>query len=273
VSGRHSTHPLTHYELSGNLGTLSKPLSDPPELLSYTFVADESDPGRMRSRVLCGSNQGSIFVWQQLEDAAGLQGDGAQGHSRLWLPRARLLSVVTDVHDGPVAELSYTGPYPPQLAHSPRVGDEAALQLWSERLVSASRDGSVNVWALRRDASERQLPFDHLASAHISAPGSAVGHARRYSSVESSIQYLSPLASPPPHAYCTYAHAYRPFSFSISISSSLSISFSSSPPSHYLQPEFFPQRRHGGCRYHREQRLSLGWHGPLGGCRRLGASA
>lgn len=50
-----------------------------------------------------------------------------------WLPRGRLLSVVTDVHESPIVDIDYTGVY----------ADEDDF---TERLLTCSKDGIANVW-------------------------------------------------------------------------------------------------------------------------------
>lgn len=156
------------YVLEGNAGTMNRSAaSEHPDMTCFCCVADptDNDSGIPMSRVFVGTSSGSVFVWQQNSE---LVSEGVYA----WQPRGRLISVVTDVHDGPIIDLDYTGPTP---------YDNENKQDWIERLISCSKDGIINVWHIQRKNDRGSLPFEHLASADISAPGISIGYARSLS--------------------------------------------------------------------------------------------
>jgi len=157
------------YVLEGNPGIFPKNGTEIPEMLCFVSVGDsEAGTGSNRymppkSRIFTGTSSGSIYIWQQIEEAEG----GKNLHSLTeysWQPRGRLLSVVTDVHDSPVLDIDYTGMY------YPSEDDEDESEVRSERLITCGKDGIANVWRMDRSGSERTLPFEHVSTVGFSEP-------------------------------------------------------------------------------------------------------
>ena len=166
VGGSPNKRKRAKFVLEGNPGVLSRSsAASQPDMTCFCVVADEPMDHMPAARIFTGTSSGSIFIWQQLEDTFKQDTSAVVA----WQPRGRLMSVVTDVHDGPIIDLDYTGPEP----YDPQ-------SVWSERLISCSKDGIINVWRLEKKVPEQKkaLPFEHLASADISAPGVFIGYPR-----------------------------------------------------------------------------------------------
>ena len=168
------------YILEGNPGVFPKQKQDTPEFMCFAVVNDEEggtgsrryDPPK--SRIFTGASNGSVYIWQQLEDSEANRAMKTLT-DYAWQPRGRLLSVVTDVHDSPVLDIDYTGVY--YSSHSAEEGGAAEGEL-AERLVTCGKDGIANVWKLDRSGSDRTLPFEHLSTINVGYSEANVGAPR-----------------------------------------------------------------------------------------------
>jgi WD40 repeat protein len=150
--------------------------SDSPDIVCYCCLYDGKRGKYAKSRVLTGTSSGSIYIWEQLED------DNVHG-AAFWLPRGRLLSIVTGVHEGPIVDLDYTGPasyeedkdneeYPDEEGED---GDG-----WVERIVSGGLDGVLNTWKINRETQfeKNASPFHHETCVSIAASDNSLGQPR-----------------------------------------------------------------------------------------------
>jgi WD40 repeat protein len=169
--------------LEGNLGILPSSKNGPvPEITSMVMVNDcmetnhfsrgfvESTP---KSRIFFGTSVGSVFIWQQSEDdqfrssLEKVNNGGIAGAAPImaWQPRGKLLSVVMELHDSSIIDMDYIRVPPPESEHATppqqqsRVG---VVENYTERIITSSADGIVNVWLLNRHETSNALPLDHL---------------------------------------------------------------------------------------------------------------
>ena len=174
--GEQSTN--VKFVLEGNLGVLPSKNTTVPEYTSMLIVNDNMDPNNdlsggniqtmPKSRVFFGSSTGSIYIWQQLDDDK-LRGslDKVNNGGILaapifaWQPKGRLLSVVTELHDAPIIEMDYVRIRGVD-EHGEDIKDANDSNALVERIITASSDGIVNVWLLRRQETGGALPLEHL---------------------------------------------------------------------------------------------------------------
>lgn len=165
VAKRGSQQTVVKYTLDGNLGVLSKAASSVAgmEITSVVVINDNSYhpdasidgtfTSNTRSRYFLGTSVGSILIWQHLEDdlMAGML--DWKDASPSWLPKGKLLSVVMELHDGPIIGLDYCGV----------VNSDPNPEQYTERIISSSIDGIINVWQLNRNSiTSSSQPMDHL---------------------------------------------------------------------------------------------------------------
>lgn len=69
LHGKNSTNNISHYTLDGSVGILPRN-SSYDAALCITVCCDPPDPlsGRPRSRIFSGATNGSILIWEQIED-------------------------------------------------------------------------------------------------------------------------------------------------------------------------------------------------------------
>jgi WD40 repeat protein len=146
------------YILEGRAGSWPGGDESACELTCFTFACDlvegyEAEDGysSTASRVLCGSETGSIFIWQQSE-MTSKEFIGQKSP----LPRGKLLSVVTDVHDGPVRDIDYFN------------SSFTADSVQSETVITCGADGIVNLWQLER---VKDFPLEHIAACTVLETG------------------------------------------------------------------------------------------------------
>jgi WD40 repeat protein len=169
------------FTLEGNLGVVtSKGNAPTPDFTSMVMVNDShggSDFGRgfvrdtPKSRIFCATSTGSIYIWQQLEDdgmRASLEkvnngGLGAGAAPVLaWQPRGKLLSVVMELHDAPIIDMDFIR-VPPVHDHQHPPEQAGRVESRTERIITSSSDGIVNVWMLsRHQETSNAVPLDHL---------------------------------------------------------------------------------------------------------------
>lgn len=167
------------FVLEGNLGAVnSKGNAPPPDYTSMVMVNDvfgtDFPRSTPKSRIFFGTAAGSIYIWQQLEDdglRASLEKVNNAGPAGLlvapstaWQPRGKLLSVVMELHDAPIIDMDYIRVTPAQDLQSPteRSGP-GRIDISTERIITSSADGIVNVWMLsRHEGTSNALPLDHL---------------------------------------------------------------------------------------------------------------
>ena len=188
------------YVLEGNAGAFPKQKQDTPEFLCFAVVCDEEGgTGSNRycppkARVFVGSSNGSVYIWQHLEDGEANRSMRALTDFS-WLPRGRLLSVITDVHDSPLVDIDYTGAYYATRENGSENGPDgekwvAAIdpQL-GERIVTCSKDGIANFWRIERltehhggsgpsSGLDRTLPIEHIATINVGYSEANVGTPR-----------------------------------------------------------------------------------------------
>ena len=126
------------------------------------------------SRVFCGSSTGSVFIWEQAEERS----KDISGKIGLIL-REKLLSVVTEVHDGPVFDIDYHCNSPNRINNNDSNNDsdddddddnneeedEDVTAVLKEHILTCGVDGVVNLWLI---AQIKSTPLEHLASYSLS---------------------------------------------------------------------------------------------------------
>jgi HELP motif len=125
------------------------------------------------SRVLCGSSTGSIFIWEQTEERS----IGISGKTGLIL-KEKLLSVVTDVHDGPVFDIDYHCNSHNHISDNDSNNNDEddevedkeedkddVTKVLREHIITCGVDGVVNLWLI---AQIQSTPLEHLASYSLS---------------------------------------------------------------------------------------------------------
>lgn len=172
------------FALEGNLGVLPNKNTTLPEITSMLIVNDNLDlsndlsrgfiKSTPKARIFFGSANGSIYLWQQLEDDQmrasldkvnnGGMAAAAATQIMCWQPRGRLVSVITELHDTPIIDMDYIRIQPAEEEGdgngNGRGGDSPSGLV--ERIISSSSDGIVNVWLLNRHETANSLPLDHL---------------------------------------------------------------------------------------------------------------
>lgn len=150
------------YELEGNVGLFPKKNGDsPPDMTCFCAISEPPTErgGLPSSRILTGGSNGSVYIWQQLE--AGPETARETG-SQFWLPRGRLLCVVTDVHDGPLYDIDH---FTPALSRP----SSGALSEQLHRVITCSKDGLLNVWRLdSSNPTGDASPMEHLTAVNVS---------------------------------------------------------------------------------------------------------
>ena len=124
------------------------------------------------SRVFCGSSTGSVFIWEQTEEKS-IGGIGSSGKSGLKL-KEKLLSVVTDVHDGPVFDIDYHSNSPNGINdnndnNNDGEDEEDVNAVLKEHILTCGVDGVVNLWLIEKI---NRTPLEHLASYSLVGSGS-----------------------------------------------------------------------------------------------------
>lgn len=140
------------YSLEGNLGNFPGK-SQIPELNCCITVDDrETGSNDMKSRVFVGTGAGSVYIWQQIEDARS-----SADHRLSWQAKGSLMSMITDLHDSPIVDMDYI--------RLGGVDDSVGEEFLYERVSSSGSDGMVNVWLLQRE--EGCLPLNHIGSLEL----------------------------------------------------------------------------------------------------------
>lgn len=210
------------YVLEGNAGIFPKNNPEVPEFTCFCCVENApSNPDALtgnNSRIYCGTANGCIYVWKQLENkhddqqqqqpqAASKAGRKSlqphNDHSNLktkWLPRGKLLSIVTDIHSEPISQITdmdYSGSYNDYIKkHYFYSNKDRYYQLYAskkkrrkfvEKIVTSGRDGYVNIWKIQKFsqteimnhrnaviAAEQEgrdignlIPLEHLSSYYV----------------------------------------------------------------------------------------------------------
>lgn len=200
------------FTLEGNLGVLPNKNTTMPEITSMLIVNDNLDlsndlsrgfiKSTPKSRIFFGSANGSIYLWQQLEDdqmrssldKVNNGGIAAAAPIMSWQPRGRLVSVITELHDAPIVDMDYVRVQP---AEEEEVDSGAGSSGLVERIISSSTDGIVNVWLLNRHETASSLPLDHLGFLELnkeyarSVSWDATGYSAILGTAENSVLLLS----------------------------------------------------------------------------------
>jgi hypothetical protein len=115
------------------------------------------------SRILTGSSTGSIYIWQQLESMpqnGTLVSNNDQSIPFHWLPRGRLLCVVTDVQDGMIHDIDC-------FIHNKSVNNNQIQHNYT--VSTCGGDGILNLWSLNlAHISDDISPMQHLTSMQVS---------------------------------------------------------------------------------------------------------
>lgn len=166
------------YVLEGNNGIFPKNTPDIPEFTAFCCV--EAAPVEMdgivmaKSRVYTGTSTGCIYIWKQLEvknygkesKANNKKGEEVIQCSCKWLPRGKLLSIVTDIHSEPpssIIDMDYSGSYNDYIKkHYFYTNKDKYYSLYNskkkrkkfvEKIVTSGKDGYVNIWKIKRYSS------------------------------------------------------------------------------------------------------------------------
>lgn len=140
------------YIVEGNVGLFPKKYgANVPDITCYSIVNDDTLTSST-PRILAGASNGYVYIWQQLD------GDGS--NAQMWLPKGKLLAIVTDVHDGLVYDIDYH----------------------SNRVVTCGKDGMTNIWLLNSPSSDRSVvPMEHISAFNVSHASSTAGQPRTVS--------------------------------------------------------------------------------------------
>jgi len=154
------------YTIDGNVGVIPKKQAGSVEITCFCAISEKKVEGRHilpQSKILTGASNGCIYIWQQQE----VSPENADDDGFLyWLPRGSLLCVVSDIHDGPVFDVHFFS------------SQEKSLDSM-HRIVTCSRDGSVNVWELdSSNPSGQNSPMQHLAVVSLASDSSSLGQPR-----------------------------------------------------------------------------------------------
>lgn len=158
---KHNNHHRQKYELIGNVGVFPKKQgNDIPDFLCFNCVNDdkgkESRNLKPTSRIFTGTSSGCVYIWHVFEegDRKGKGDRDRDRESMSWLPKGRLISVVTDVHDQPILDMHYLFLQSDELEQY-------------ERVATCSKDGSISVWCINRTGDEHSLPIDFESTANL----------------------------------------------------------------------------------------------------------
>jgi WD40 repeat protein len=172
---------------------------------------ETSDPSRgflqstPKSRIFFGTSAGSVYIWQQSEDdqfrssLEKVNNGGVAGVPMMaWQPRGKLLSVVMELHDSPIIDMDYIRVPPQESEHATAPPQQhGRVENHTERIITSSADGIVNVWLLNRHETSTALPLDHLGYLELnkeyarSASWDPTGSAAILGSAENSVLLLN----------------------------------------------------------------------------------
>lgn len=234
------------YILEGNAGIFPKNNPEVPEFTCFCCV--ENSPANpdvssvYSSRIYCGTANGCIYVWKQLENKRGgddghqgqqepqnggqQHGGGNRNHNNnnkkgsdvktKWLPRGKLLSIVTDIHSEPtsqITDMDYSGSYNDYIKkHYFYSNKDRYYHLYAskkkrrkfvEKIVTSGRDGYVNIWKIQKFSAEEimnhknavmiaeqegrdisnLIPLEHLSSYYVM---SSLSNFEKYNELSSS---------------------------------------------------------------------------------------
>ena len=118
----------------------------------YSMMNNTNGGLRNTSRLFCGSSTGSIFLWEQTEYK---KENIIQGIKSLIL-REKLLSVVTDVHEGTIFDIDYHS----NVRNNHNNCDNYSLTILKDSILTCGADGMVNLWQIEK---MKCSPLIHLA--------------------------------------------------------------------------------------------------------------
>jgi WD40 repeat protein len=162
---KHKQNIVMKYDLVGNVGvTPRSSAADNIEFTCFACTNNMAERGsRKKSRVLAGSAAGSIYIWSQLEDEVLSKATNFNA----WLARGRLLSVVTDVHDKPIVDMSYYFRW------------EESTNKPIDKLATCGADSMVNVWNIGDSSAElTTLPIRFSSALNLDDTSLMYGYAR-----------------------------------------------------------------------------------------------
>ena len=173
LEGTNGIFPKSHHPHPAHNSTGHSP--DHPDITCFVSVCDDDDDSgesMPKSRIFTGTSTGAIYIWSFVIEP---NPNGLLDGLVTWQPKGRLLSVITDVHDAPICDLDYTGRWNP-FEYEDDEDDSNLIKkvsprtnrLWSERIVSCSKDGTINVWKVDRSNNLQSLPFEHISGVNIS---------------------------------------------------------------------------------------------------------
>ena len=187
------------YLLEGNNGVYAKKnTTTPNNILCFASIVDSYGDklNPPKSRILTGTSTGSVYIWQQLEDT--IKNNNSLSNFS-WQPQGRLLSIISDVHDGPIRDLDYINKTSytmgdgngngtrynelfsskttinfkeSNISKSDRINTSDSSTNNSKainRLVTIGSDGVLNVWNIIVSEDHRRVPFEHVSSINIVA--------------------------------------------------------------------------------------------------------
>ena len=201
--------------LEGTLGVLPKN-STAVEITSMVMVNDSPNSNDFSrglfqstptSRVFFGTSAGSIYIWQQLEDdhlRSSLEKVGSLAAAPMpcWQPKGKLLSVVVELHDTPIVDMDYcrilsTDDDEDADPSGPDRDSAGRIESATERIITTSTDGIVNIWQLSRHEGSNALPLEHMGYLELqkeyarTTSWDPTGNAAIIGTVENSVLLLS----------------------------------------------------------------------------------
>lgn len=156
------------YVLEGNIGVFPKKNNHtPPDMTCFSIIPEESQQGKLpKSKILTGGSNGSVYIWQQSE--MGVEDTSREDYvPQFWLPRGRLLCVITGVHEGSLLDIdTYLTP-------------TYTNQQLKYLVATCGKDGILNLWEIDgKPTTSDVLPMEHVTAINISSHSTTMGSPR-----------------------------------------------------------------------------------------------
>ncbi len=152
------------YVLEGTQGASSRKAQNQVDYNACTFVGEYGE--FETNKVLLGTSSGAIHIWHHLLE----KGDHANDLQAIasWLPRGKLLAVITDAHESPIIDFDF---FPGRKKSGKNSGTNSRI---GEKLISTDQSGIINIWGIDRNQQQSQqqhqqqvLPLQHLGGMQL----------------------------------------------------------------------------------------------------------